>query len=129
MRVTNWSAALLCGMALALPVMAQEDTIPKDTPPPTSEPKEPVAEPTTPPPAPKKVNYGDPPLHRWGGMTLAVAGWEPGLVGANEEIATTYQFGIGSPIVEGSTPRIRSRWWASTTFRRTSAPSASAMTR
>jgi hypothetical protein len=86
--------------------MAQEDTIP-ETPPPPSEPQEPVAEPTTPPPAPKKLNYGDPPLHRWGGMTISVAAWDPSLVGANEEIATTYQFGIGSPIVEGSTPTIR----------------------
>jgi hypothetical protein len=40
-------------------------------------------------------------------MTISVAAWDPSLVGANEEIATTYQFGIGSPIVEGSTPTIR----------------------
>jgi len=107
MRVTKWSVALLCGMALALSVRAQEDAIPKEPPPPPSEPKEEAAQPTTPPPAPKKVNYGDPPLHRWGGWTISVAAWEPSLVGANEEIATTYTAGIGYPIVEGSTPRIR----------------------
>jgi len=101
MRVTKWSAALLCGMALALPVVAQDDATPKE-PPPAAD-----TEPATTPPAPKKTNFGDPPLHRWGGFTISLAAWQPALVGAAEELATTYQKGIASPLMEGSTVRTR----------------------
>ena len=106
MRVTKWTAALLCGMALALPVVAQEDAIPKEPPPPT-ETNPPAAEPAPTPPPPKANNYGDPPLHRWGGWTISLAAWEPSLVGADEELATTYADGIGYPIMGGSSARIR----------------------
>ena len=111
MRVTKWAAALLCGMVLALPVVAQEHAIPKELPPAPSTPPAESAEPAEPaptPPAPKKkMEFGDPPLHRWGGMTISVAAWEPSLVGADEELATTYQNGYGSPLMEGSTTHIR----------------------
>lgn len=110
MRVTKWTAALICGLALALPVVAQDDAIPKELPPapstPPAEPAEP-AELALTPPAPKKIDFGDPALHRWGGITLSVAGWEPVLIGADEELATTYADGIGSPLMEGSTAHIR----------------------
>ncbi len=111
MRVTKWAVALLFGMALALPVVAQEDAIPKELPPepstPTTETAEPVEPAPTPPAPKKKMEFGDPPLHRWGGFTISVAAWEPALVGADEEIATTYDLGFASPLMEGSTPRIR----------------------
>jgi hypothetical protein len=96
-------------VALALPVWAQDDAIPKEQPPPTSEPTEPAPEPTPaePPPPKKAADLGDPPLHRWGGWTISVAGWEPSLVGADEELAATFQNGIGTEIMGGSTARIR----------------------
>jgi hypothetical protein len=107
MRVTKWSAALLCGMMLALPVVGQDDVSPKEPPPAQSVPPAADTEPAPTPPAPKKSDFGDPPLHRWGGFTISVAAWEPTLVGADEELATTYQNGIGSPVMEGSTDHIR----------------------
>jgi hypothetical protein len=36
-----------------------------------------------------------------------VAAWEPDLVGADEEIATTYPNGVANPLMQGSTPHIR----------------------
>ena len=107
MKVTKWSAAILCGMALAMPVVAQDDAIPKDVPPPPSVPATETTEPAPTPPAPKKADFGDPPLHRWGGFTFSVASWEPDLVGADEELATTYLTGAASPLMEGSTPHFR----------------------
>ena len=95
MRVTTWAAALLCGMALAVPVVAQEDAIPNDSPRATTAPEK------------KKMEFGDPPLHRWGGMTIVLAAWEPQLIGADEELATTYPNGVANPLMEGSTPHIR----------------------
>jgi len=84
-------------MALALPVAAQDDAVPEEPPPPPTETKA----------APTKKGIEDPPLHRWGALTLSVAAWDPSLVGADEEIATTYQNGIGFPLMQGSTPRTR----------------------
>lgn len=107
MKVTKWAVALLCGMALALPVAAQDDASPKDPSPEPSSPPDASAEPSPTPPAPKKQDFGDPPTHRWGGMTISVAAWEPTLVGAEEELATTYQNGISHPLLEGSTAHIR----------------------
>ena len=111
MRVTTWAAALLCGVALALPVVAQEDAIPKELPPapstPPAETPEPGEEAPTPPAPKKKMEFGDPPLHRWGGMTISVAAWEPDLVGADEEITATYVNGFAYPTMQGSTPHIR----------------------
>ena len=107
MKVTKWAVALLCGMALALPVAAQDDASPKDPSPEPSSPPDASAEPSSKPPAPKRQDFRDPPLHRWGGMTVSVAAWEPTLVGAEEELATTYQNGISHPLLEGSTAHIR----------------------
>lgn len=101
MRVTKWSAALLCGLALALPVAAQEDADPKEPVPPPSEPKAEVVE-----TAPAKKSIEDPPLHRWGGWTVSVAAWNPSLVGAEEEIATAEQNGIFAPLMMGSDPAV-----------------------
>lgn len=107
MRVTKWSAALLCGMALTLPVMAQEDVIPKEQPPPPTEPQEAAAEPAPAPPAPKQAEVADPPLHRWGGFTISLAAWEPALIGADEELAWTFPNDVASPLMMGSTTRTR----------------------
>jgi hypothetical protein len=105
MKFTNWPAAILCGVALVLPALAQEDTKPKEPAPPAEPPAE-----TAPPaavPAPKKADFGDPPLHRWGGWTISVAGWQPALIGADEELAATYTTGIAYPLMGGSTTRTR----------------------
>lgn len=109
MRVTTWAAALLCGMALAVPVVAQEDAIPNEVPPSESAPPEESAEPTPPTAAPakKKMDFGDPPLNRWGGLTISLAAWEPALIGADEELATTYPNGVATPLMEGSSLHIR----------------------
>jgi len=108
MRVTKWAAALLCGMALALPAVAQEDPTPKELPPAPSTPPAEADEPApTPPPPKKKMEFGDPPLHRWGGFTISLAAWEPDLVGAQEVLATTYGTGFATPVLGGSTPHIR----------------------
>ena len=107
MRLTKWMAAVLCGMALALPVVAQEDVIPKETAPAPSETQPPAEEPAPTPPPPKADPYGIPPLHRWGGWTIAIGAWNPSLVGADEELATTFQNGVGHPQMAGSSARIR----------------------
>jgi len=111
MKFTTWAAAVLCGLALALPVAAQEDAIPKELPPAPSTPETETPSPTepeTPPPAPKKkMDFGDPPLHRWGGITVSLAAWEPDLVGADEQITSTYFDGFAFPTMQGSTAHIR----------------------
>jgi hypothetical protein len=98
-------------LALTLPVAAQEDEIPKELPPapstpPAETPESTEAAPATPPPK-KKMDFGDPPLHRWGGITVSLAAWQPDLVGADEEIATMYPVGNANPLMQGSTPHIR----------------------
>ena len=40
-------------------------------------------------------------------MTIVLAAWEPQLIGADEELATTYPNGVANPLMEGSTPHIR----------------------
>lgn len=98
MRFTKWPAALLCGIALAWPVAAQEEPAPKEPPP--AEPETKVEE-KTPPPAEKKV-VEEPPLHRYGGWTIGLSAWQPSLVGADEEIAATVNNGNQIPVLQGS---------------------------
>ena len=108
MRVTQWPAALLCGIALALPLAAQEEPAPTEPPPPppTEETKPAATEPAaTEPAAPPKST--EPKLHRWGGWTVSVAAWEPSLISADEEIAGTSQDGLTVPLMAGSSSRIR----------------------
>jgi hypothetical protein len=81
---------VLCGMALALPLAAQEDTVPTEPPP-----AETKAESSD--TAPTKKGIDDPPLHKWGGWTLSVAGWDPSLVGADEEVAAIQTGSIFQP--------------------------------
>jgi hypothetical protein len=108
MKVMQWSAALICGVALALPVAAQTEEVPKEPPPPQeveavpaeAEP-EPAVEATT-----KQASYGDPPLHRWGGWTVSVAAWNPDLIGGDEEIAALNQGGFLNPLFLYADPRI-----------------------
>jgi hypothetical protein len=107
MKVTKWPVALLCGMVLALPLAAQEEPVPTEPPPPPTETK-PAAtetpEPAEPPKAPKSL---EPPLHRWGGWTLSVAAWQPALVSADEEIASTIEGDTLVPVMAGSSTHIR----------------------
>jgi hypothetical protein len=84
-------------MALAWPVLAQDEPPPK-TPPP-AEPETQVEE-KAPPPPPVKKSIEDPPLHRWGGWTLSIAAWQPSLVGTDEELALAEQSGIPVPLLE-----------------------------
>lgn len=95
---TSW-LALLCGIALALPVSAQDEPAPQAPPP---EEKPAPSEPVT-----AKPQASDPELHRWGGWTISVAGWNPTLVGAKEEVALTYTDGIAQPLFQDSDARIR----------------------
>lgn len=104
MSVTNWWAALLCGAALALPVAAQEEPVPTEPPSPTP-PVEAKAAPAE--NAPEKKGVDDPPLHRWGAFKLSVAGWNPQLLSADEEIAATSSGGITSPLNAGSHAEVR----------------------
>ncbi len=104
MSVTNWWAALLCGAALSLPVVAQEDSVP--TEPSTASPSAETA-PASPDDAPKKKGPDDPPLHRWGGFEVSLAVWNPQLLGAQEELATTSIGGTAQPLYAGSEADVR----------------------
>jgi len=95
---TSW-LALLCGIAVALPVAAQEEPVPQ-APPPAE--KTAVAEPVV-----AKIPESDPPLHRWGGWTISLAGWNPTLVGAQEEVALTFTDGVAQTLLQDSDARIR----------------------
>ena len=100
MKATKWSVALLCGMALALPLAAQEEPVPAEPPPP------PPPTETAPRPRGRRNRRGsksmDPPLHRWGGWTLSVTAWEPGLISADEEVAWTSEGGTVTPLMAGA---------------------------
>lgn len=105
MKVTKWPVALLCGVVLALPLAAQEEPVP--SPPPSTPPTETkpaVTETAEPAKAPKST---EPELHRWGGFILSVAAWEPALVSADEEIAAMVSGDTLTPVMAGSTSRIR----------------------
>ncbi|HJQ98465.1 MAG TPA: hypothetical protein VJ826_09130 [Candidatus Polarisedimenticolaceae bacterium] len=94
----QWAAAV-CAATIALSASAQEtqpapsSEEPKpDTPPPAAE--------APPPPAKPKWPVGDPPLHRWGGLTIAVDAWGPELANENYDVAV-----FSSP---GQYPRVLS---------------------
>ena len=76
------AATLVFGLALAVPVAAQDE-------PPAKEPTPVETKPASADKAPK-ARLGEPPLHRWGGWTVSVAGWSPSLIGANEDVAMSY---------------------------------------
>jgi hypothetical protein len=103
MKVTKWPVALLCGMALALPLAAQEEPVPAEPPPPPP-PTETKPAPTE---AAKPPKSTEPALHRWGGWTLSLAGWEPALINADEEIAIKIEGGVNSSLMAGSSSRVR----------------------
>lgn len=99
MRLTKWPAAALCAIVLAWPVAAQEEPAPKE---PAPEPETQAEEtPATPAPPPAKTTP-EPVLHRWGAWTLSVAAWEPSLIGADEEIASTLLSGSQVPLIQGA---------------------------
>ena len=105
MKVTKWPAALLCGIALVLPVAAQEEPAPKEPPP---EPEPQVEEQaTTPPPPPAKKGIEEPALHRWGGWTVSLAAWQPSLVSADEELATSDHAGTPVPLIQDADGKIQ----------------------
>lgn len=80
----RWVAAV-CGSIVAASAFAQSE--PPATPP--EEPKPPTPAPAAEPPAPPKPKstLGDPPLHRWGGLTLAVDVWGPQLANRDDDVA------------------------------------------
>lgn len=100
MKMTTWTVALLCGMALALPLAAQEEPVPNEPPPPTE--TKPAPTEAAPPAKP-----AEPALHRWGGWTVSAATGEPSLLGADEEIAVTSQGGVAVPVMAGSSSSLR----------------------
>jgi hypothetical protein len=93
-------------LALALPIAAQTDEVPKEPPPAQAEPE---TETTPAEPAATKTTseIEEPPLHRWGGFTVSVAAWDPALIGAEEEIATIVQGGFLQSIFASSSPRVK----------------------
>lgn len=99
MKLTKWPAAVLCGIALAWPVAAQEEPAPKE---PVPEPPPQVEEAAPTPPTPPAKADTEPVLHRWGAWTISLAAWEPTLIGADEELATTFQNGTYLPLMQGS---------------------------
>jgi hypothetical protein len=81
---TPWAAAV-CTAMIALSAAAQE---PAPSPEPKPETPAPAAAAEAPPAPPKaKTPLGDPPLHRWGGLTVAVDVWGPSLSNQDYEIA------------------------------------------
>jgi hypothetical protein len=81
----RWVVAV-CGAVFAASAFAQQSEPPS---PPPDEPKPeapaPAAEP--PPPPKPKSQLGDPPLHRWGGLTIAADAWSPMQANQDDEIA------------------------------------------
>ncbi|HEX4825456.1 MAG TPA: hypothetical protein VFV19_14220 [Candidatus Polarisedimenticolaceae bacterium] len=115
MMAKIWWAALLCGAALTLPARAQQgggtQDQPPPTPPPETEKKEAPAAPEATPAPKKKWDLEDPPLHRWGGFTVSLAGWSPSPVGADEQIALIYKTGqLPTPLTIPLTSNIREAW-------------------
>ena len=105
MSVKKTCAAVLCGAMLALPALAQDEPKESGAPAPSSEaaaPEAPAAEPPAAKPYP-----AEPPLHRWGGITLGIVGWYPQLVGAHYEVADVFSSGHWSALEMQSEARIR----------------------
>ena len=94
--------AIACTAMIALSAAAQESE------PPAAPPEEPKPEPTAPaaeePPAPPKPKspLGDPPLHRWGGLTISGDVWAPELSNEDFDVAI-YNDGTDTRII--SLPR------------------------
>jgi hypothetical protein len=110
----TWWLALVFGALLAMPGAAQEgsgkDELPAQAPPESEK-----AEPKEAPPAPEATrtskNAEDPPLHRWGGITIALAGWSPSPVGAEDQIALVAPAGATPyPLSLESDSKIRESW-------------------
>lgn len=106
MKATKWSVALLCGLALAVPLAAQEEPVPAEPPPPPP-PAETTPAATEAVESPRAPKSDEPALHRWGGWTLTLAAWEPGLISADEEVAWTLENGTVTPLMAGGGSRIR----------------------
>jgi hypothetical protein len=84
---------------IALSAAAQESE------PPSAPPEEPKPEPTAPaaeeppPPLKPKSPLGDPPLHRWGGLTISVEAWGPELTNQDLDVAILND-GIDTRVLE-----------------------------
>jgi hypothetical protein len=110
-----WWLALLCGVALALPVAAQDagkDEIPAQTPAPEA-PEAADAKETPPPPpaaASKKSDLTEP-MHRWGAWTISLAAWSPSAVGSEQQVAIKFPTNGGAyPIMLGAESNLRESW-------------------
>jgi len=79
----QWAAAV-CAAMIALSASAQEPAPAGEEPKPET--PAPAAEAPPAPPKPK-TPLGDPPLHRWGGLTIAVDAWGPELANTNYDVA------------------------------------------
>jgi len=82
----RWVAAV-CAVIVAASAFAQQSE-PPSTPPEEPKPDTPAPAAEAPPPPPKpKSPLGDPPLHRWGGITIAVDVWGPELSNHDDAVA------------------------------------------
>src|SRR5262245_47473674 len=104
----KWATA--AGMAMFALSAAAQESEPAPTPAPQPETPAPAAA-TEPPPPPKaKTPLGDPPLHRWGGLTVAVEAWGPILSNKNYPIAIIND-GIDTRILDLETDdSVREHW-------------------
>lgn len=102
MSVKTLWAVVLCGLAIWVPVLAQDEPIPKEP--------EPAPAETKPAPTEKKSTstaIEDPALHRWGGWTIAISAWHPSLSGADENIGTVFAGTTPYPLMLGSSARYK----------------------
>jgi hypothetical protein len=117
MSVKRWWVAALCGAALAWPAAAQETG---------TEPK-PADSETAPKEAPDKAKdeakpkrgFEEPPLHRWGGLSLTAFVWNPSLGGGDEAVATRFNGtarGLNAGLTVSNTPPLSDGYRATWTL-------------
>ncbi len=99
-RLTSSGLALLCAITFSLPILAQDEPAPKEPPPPEPKPAAADTKPAATETKPVKSHFEDPPLHRWGGWTVSLAGWQPSMLEGDEEVANLYSSGVAEPLVQ-----------------------------
>ena len=105
--------AIACTAMIVLTAAAQESE-PPATPPeePKPEPTAPAGEEPPPPPKPKSP-LGDPPLHRWGGLSVTAEAWGPELTNEDLDIAVL-EDGLDTRVIEmptDSSTRLHWKVW------------------
>ena len=92
MSVNRWWGALLCCAALARPSLA--DDAPDKTATTSGTEKSPTEVSQQ-----ASASYAEPPIHRWGGLAVSFAAWNPSLYGAN--------YGVAAQVIPGEVGRVQ----------------------